>query len=63
GRSVVTLRELDGTWEGRAIDALAGLVRDGRFPRLSLARYDEALEPWLRAADFVPTPRGMVRYA
>ena len=63
GRSVVALRELDGTWEERAVDALAGLVRDGRFPRLALARYDPALEPWLRAADFVPTPRGMVRYA
>ncbi|MHB1924984.1 MAG: Lhr family helicase [Acidimicrobiales bacterium] len=63
GRSVVILRELDGSWEERAIDGLAGLVRDGRSPRLSLARYDPALEPWLRAADFVPTPRGMVRYA
>jgi hypothetical protein len=63
GRSLTALRPFDGTWEAKAVDALAGLVRDGRFPRLALARYREELEPWLRAADFVPTPRGMVRYA
>ena len=63
GRSVSALRPFDGTWEAKAVDALTGLVRDGRFPRLALARYDEELEPWLRAAEFVPTPRGMVRYS
>lgn len=63
GRSVSALRAFDGTWEAKAVEALTGLVRDGRFPRLALARYDEELEPWLRAAEFVPTPRGMVRYS
>src|SRR5579884_169036 len=63
GRSLVALRPLDGTWEGVAVAALAGLVEDGRLPRLSVARFDAALEPHLRQADFVPTPRGLVRYA
>ena len=30
--------------------------------RLSIERYDDGMEPVLRAAGFVPTPRGLVRY-
>jgi hypothetical protein len=60
---VVSLRPLDGTWEAQAVTALGGLVAAGRFSRLSLERFPSELEPLLRAADFVPTPKGLVRYA
>jgi ATP-dependent Lhr-like helicase len=62
-RGLVALRPLDGTWEYRAVAALSGLVSSGRVRRLSVERYDEGLEPVLKAAGFVPTPRGLVRYA
>src|SRR5205823_3158029 len=41
GRAVVTLRAYDGSWETAAVDALGGLVADGRLRRLALERYDE----------------------
>jgi ATP-dependent Lhr-like helicase len=63
GRGLVALRALDGSWEPRAVTALGDLVAGGRFSRLSLERFPTELEPLLRAADFVPTPKGLVRYA
>ena len=63
GRSLVTLRPFDGSWEDTAVDALGTLVVDGRLRRLALERFDDELAPVLRAAGFVPSPRGMVRYA
>jgi len=63
GRGLVALRALDGTWEPQAVTALGGLVAEGRFTRLSLERFPTELEPLLRAAGFVPTPKGLVRYA
>ncbi|MDQ6727451.1 MAG: DEAD/DEAH box helicase, partial [Actinomycetota bacterium] len=62
-KGLVALRPLDGTWEYQAVAALSELVGDGRVRRLSIERYDDGLEPVLRAAGFVPTPRGLVRYA
>src|SRR5437868_13678896 len=62
GRSVVTLRAYDGSWEAAAVEALGGLVVDGRLRRLALERFDEELAPVLRSAGFVPSPRGLVRY-
>jgi ATP-dependent helicase Lhr and Lhr-like helicase len=62
GRSVVTLRPYDGSWEGAAVEALGGLVAEGRLRRLALERFDEELSPVLRSAGFVPSPRGLVRY-
>ncbi|MBV8559636.1 MAG: DEAD/DEAH box helicase, partial [Acidimicrobiia bacterium] len=62
GRALVTLRQYDGTWEALAVDALAGLVADGRLRRLAVERFDEKLDPVLRSAGFVPSPRGLVRY-
>src|SRR5581483_9689411 len=61
GRAVVTLRAYDGTGAA-AVEALGGLVVDGRLRRLALERFDEALSPVLRSAGFVPSPRGLVRY-
>ncbi|HEV3495911.1 MAG TPA: hypothetical protein VHA34_06155, partial [Actinomycetes bacterium] len=63
GRGLLALRPMDGTWEADAVAALSTLVEDGRLRRLALERYDEALAPALRDAGFVPSPKGMVRYA
>jgi ATP-dependent Lhr-like helicase len=62
GRGLVALRELDGAWEETAVGALVGLVGAGRFRKLALERFDPALEPFLRTAGFVPSPRGLVHY-
>ncbi|MFP5319263.1 MAG: DEAD/DEAH box helicase [Acidimicrobiia bacterium] len=62
GRGLLALRPLDGTWEEAAVAALAGLLDGGRIRRLGLERYDEGLEPVLRGAGFVPSPKGLVRY-
>ena len=62
-RAVVTLRDYDGSWEQAAVEALSGLVADGHLRRLALERFDEELGPVLRSAGFVPSPRGLVRYA
>jgi ATP-dependent Lhr-like helicase len=63
GRGLVTLRAYDGSWEQAAVEGLGGLMADGRLRRLALERFDEDLTPVLRAAGFVPSPRGLVRYA
>ncbi len=61
-RGLVALRPFDGTWEDQAVAALGDLVTSGRVRRLAVERFDESLAPVLRAAGFVPTPRGLVRY-
>jgi ATP-dependent Lhr-like helicase len=63
GKGLVALRAYDGTWEDEAVAALGGLLAAGRFKRLAVEHADPELEPRLRAADFVPTPKGLVRYA
>jgi ATP-dependent Lhr-like helicase len=63
GRSLVALREFDGTWEPQAVEALLGLLHDGRVSRLVLDRFAEGLGPVLREAGFVPTPKGLARYS
>ena len=63
GRSLVALRPYDGTWEADAVAALPTLVAGGRLARLGIERSDPELAPHLAAAGFVPTPKGLVRYA
>jgi len=63
GKGLVRLADLDANWEAPAIEALGQLVASGRVRRLTLARYDEALAPLLLASGFIPSPRGLVRYA
>ncbi|HEX2038195.1 MAG TPA: DEAD/DEAH box helicase, partial [Acidimicrobiales bacterium] len=63
GKGLLTLRSYDGTWEDVAVGALDALVGDGRASRLVLGRVDPELEPRLRDAGFVPTPKGLARYA
>jgi ATP-dependent Lhr-like helicase len=62
GRGVLALREMDGTWEEAAVGALSELVRGGRWRRLALQRYPDALAPFLEAAGFTPTPKGLTLY-
>ena len=62
-KALLALRELDGSWEEAAVGALDGLMASGRVRRLAIERFDEGLAPALRAAGFVPSPRGLVRYA
>jgi ATP-dependent Lhr-like helicase len=63
GKGLVALRACDGTWEEDAVRAVTELVEDGRFRRLALERFDDELVPVLKAEGFVPSPRGLVRYA
>jgi ATP-dependent Lhr-like helicase len=63
GKGLVALRSFDGSWEEQAVAALGGLLAEGRFSRLTVERADPELEPVLRAAGFVATPKGLVRYA
>ena len=62
-KGLLALRPFDGSWEDAAVAAVGTLVSSGRARRLSVERYDEALEPVLRAEGFVPSPKGLVRYA
>jgi hypothetical protein len=62
GRGLVALRDFDGRWEERVVAALGWLVSSGRWSRLVLERYPPELEAILRAANFTPTPKGLVRY-
>jgi ATP-dependent Lhr-like helicase len=63
GRSLVALRDHDGTWEADAVGGLAWLVASGRLNRLSLQRFPDELTEGLHDAGFVATPKGLVRYA
>ena len=70
GRSIVALRPFDGEWEEPVIRALSAMVgteesrdRIVRFRRLVLETFPDELLPPLRAAGFVPTPKGLAKYA
>jgi len=63
GKGLVALRAFDGSWEEAAVEAVDGLVTGGRFSRLVIERRPPELDPHLQAAGFVPTPKGMTRYA
>jgi ATP-dependent Lhr-like helicase len=58
GRSLLALRSLDGTWELPALQALVTHVG-----KLKLERFPPELKELLTSLGFVPTPKGMVRYA
>ena len=70
GRSIVALRPFDGEWEDPVVRALVAMVgpeesrdRVVRFRRLVLETVPAELLPLLRAAGFVPTPKGLAKYA
>lgn len=62
GKGIVVFKELDGTWEATAMDVVVGLLERGE-KRLNFASVPEELKPYLLERDFVPTPKGLVRYA
>ncbi|HEX2700428.1 MAG TPA: DEAD/DEAH box helicase [Acidimicrobiales bacterium] len=63
GRALVALRPYDGEWEAQAVAAVTTLLADGRLSRLSVERSDPEMARHLADAGFVPTPKGLVRYA
>jgi ATP-dependent Lhr-like helicase len=70
GRSIVALREFDGTWERATIRALTDMIgaedsagRAVRFRRLVLESFPDELTSLLKEHGFVPTPKGLARYA
>ena len=68
GRSVVALRPFDGEWERPVIRALTEVVgpeddRRARFRKLVLETYPPELKQLLVEAGFVPTPKGLAKYA
>jgi ATP-dependent Lhr-like helicase len=62
-KSLVALRPFDGTWEADAVAALGHLVAPGRLSRLVVEKSAVELHPYLKQADFVPTPKGWARYS
>jgi len=66
GRSLVTFTEEGGEVDAEqmkvATNALAEMVDSGRFKRLVIDKYPEALEEPLRGAGFSPSPKGLTRY-
>jgi ATP-dependent helicase Lhr and Lhr-like helicase len=74
GKGAVALRPFDDTWEAPVIKALANMVgteddsyrsanRSIRFNRLILENVPDELVPLLKANGFVPTPKGLAKYA
>jgi ATP-dependent Lhr-like helicase len=63
GKGLVALGEFDGAWEEPVGRALASLVSTGRWRRLVLQRYPEEMAAVLDGAGFIPSPKGLVRYA
>jgi ATP-dependent helicase Lhr and Lhr-like helicase len=74
GRGAIALRPFDDTWEAPVVKALAGMVgteddsykstnRSIRFNRLILENVPNELVPLLKANGFVPTPKGLAKYA
>jgi ATP-dependent helicase Lhr and Lhr-like helicase len=68
GKSLVALRAYDGTWEQYVVTAIAGLVgpednRTARFRKLVFESYPDELKGLLLDKGFVPTPKGLARYA
>lgn len=62
GKGIQALLPFDGSWEREACTAMLSLLH-GTFSRLVLAKVPDELVPLLRELDFVPTPRGLTRYA
>jgi ATP-dependent helicase Lhr and Lhr-like helicase len=68
GRSLVALRAFDGTWESHAVTGLVGMVgpeesRVARFRKLVFESFPDELKGLLIDAGFVPTPKGLAKYA
>ncbi len=62
GKGLQVFRDYDESWEGPAIDALLTLVGE-RLPKLSFERLPDEMAVLLKERGFVPTPKGLVKYA
>ncbi len=61
-KGLVAMRPFDSTWETRALDAVVNLL-DGRLSKVAFEHLpDEVVGP-LKDRGFVPTPKGLVKYA
>jgi len=56
------MRPFDGQWERSAVQALLTLLGDGR-KRLAFENLPDELLVLMKEHDFVPTPKGLVKYA
>jgi ATP-dependent helicase Lhr and Lhr-like helicase len=68
GRSLVALRPFDGTWEVPAVRGLVAMVgpeenRHARFRKLVFENVPVEFKGLLIDAGFVPTPKGLAKYA
>ena len=70
GRGIVALRAFDGSWERPTIRALTEMIgseeqlgRPVRFRRLVLESFPDELLILLKEHGFVPTPKGLAKYA
>ena len=70
GRGAVALRPFDGEWERPVVRALTNMIgtdddrdRHVRFKRLVLETVPDELVPLLKEHGFVPTPKGLAKYA
>jgi ATP-dependent Lhr-like helicase len=62
-RALIALRPFDGSWEADAVSALDQLLAPGRLSRIVAEKVDVELQPYLKVAGFVPTPKGWARYS
>jgi ATP-dependent Lhr-like helicase len=62
-KALIALRPFDGTWEADAVAALDQLLAPGRLSRIVAEKADVELQPHLKGAGFVPTPKGWARYS
>jgi ATP-dependent helicase Lhr and Lhr-like helicase len=70
GRGIVALRSFDEEWEEPVVRALSEMVgsddertRTIRFKQLVLESFPQELLPLLKSNGFVPTPKGLAKYA
>ena len=61
-KGLVATRAFDGSWEDRALDAVVGLLV-ARLSKLALDHVPDELVAPLKEKGFVPTPKGLVKYA
>jgi ATP-dependent Lhr-like helicase len=62
-KSIAVTRDCDQSWENDAIQAVVGLLDRGVVKQLTIERVPEELREVLVANKFVPTPKGLTRYA
>jgi len=62
-KSVSVMRDCDGSWEQDAVSAIVSLLDRGVFKHLVFERVPDVFRGVLIDNQFVPTPKGLTRYA